>query len=65
MQVSGGGSGSSLHKGKRGGERGLVGGCPGGMSVKNLHVEMRKCVSDGVVGAWNVLCRDVKVVLGS
>ena len=33
------------------------------MSAEGLHVETRKSVSNGIVEAWDVACRNGKVVL--
>ena len=35
------------------------------MRPKHLHAKPRKRVGNNIVGAWNVLCRHVKIVLSS
>ena len=50
---------------KRGGDGGWVGRGLWCMCVEDLHVETRKRISNYVVCARNVLCRDSEVVHGS
>ena len=48
-------------RGGRGGERG----CCGCMCLECLHIETRERVCNHVVLAWEVLCRDCKVMPSS
>ena len=56
-------SNSVVHEGKRGREGGGMGGGLWCMCPEHLHTETGERISNGVVCAWKVLCRDMKIVL--